>query len=53
MKLGNLYTSGIEITKITAEAKLIWGNKKEFKEINGRNRAFYFIKNFISKIYKS
>lgn len=38
-----LYSSGIDKTKITGEAKLIWGDKKEFKTLNGRNRAFYFI----------
>lgn len=38
-----LYCAGIEKTKITGEAQLIWGKSKEFKDFNGKNRAFTLI----------
>ena len=47
----SLFTSGIDMTTISGEAQLLWGNKKEFKQINGRNRSYYFMKQFIVGIY--
>ena len=41
-----LFSAGIEKTKISGEVQLIWGKSKEFKDINGKNRSYYIMKHF-------
>jgi len=45
-----LHSSGIDKTQVSGEARLIWGKSKEFKTINGRNRAFYTIKSLSEEL---
>lgn len=47
-----LYTNDVEKTKIIGEAKLIWGDQKEFKKINGKNRAYYTMIDFYKNQFK-
>lgn len=51
--VGVLYSSGREQTKITGEARMVWGNKKEFATINGRNRAHNLIESLMPKAKKT
>lgn len=47
---GELYSSGREQTRIVGEAKMVWGNEKEFDTINGRNRAHNLIEHLVPQI---
>jgi len=45
-----MYAAGKEFSYISGEAKLIWGNQKEFRTINGHNRSYYFMTKLFQKL---
>ncbi|MFP2997497.1 hypothetical protein ABN763_16385 [Spongiivirga sp. MCCC 1A20706] len=52
-EVARLYSPGLDITTIHGEAKVLWGDQKEFKKLNGHNRAYYFINAMIHNLYVS
>ena len=46
-----IFCPGKEITKPKGEAKLFLGSQKEFKTLNGNNRAFYLMEKFSKKLF--
>jgi hypothetical protein len=48
-----LFSAGKNITSVKGEAKLVFGNKKEFKTLNGNNRAFYLISELSNALFNS
>lgn len=49
-KSKEVFSSGKEISKIYGEAQIVMGNQKEFKTINGRNRAHSLIDQLLQKV---
>ncbi|WP_282041655.1 hypothetical protein [Winogradskyella flava] len=47
-----MYCAGREYSHISGEAKLIWGNSKDFKKINGHNRSYQLMTNLFNSLYK-
>lgn len=45
-----MYCAGREFSHISGEAKLIWGNKKEFKTLNGCNRSYTLMQDVFNYI---
>ncbi|PQJ80369.1 hypothetical protein [Polaribacter porphyrae] len=46
-----LHSAGKELSHVSGRAKLIWGNKKEFTSLNGRNRSFYLMDKLTQEIF--
>lgn len=47
-----MYCAGREYSYVSGEAKLIWGNSKEFKKLNGHNRSYQLMAHLFSTLGK-